>query len=194
MPALAMVPAADNSPPTPWRAYLKPSVLLCLYETVVELIDRGLRRRDICTRKAFENAAVVVAGNSWVDQCRLASPGERVRRRLYLARYRRELPARTPYLADLKPGGRFVAKDMGEAGGVPMLLRTLLDGGHLHGDVMTITGKTLEQNLAAVTWRDDQSVIRPFSNPLSATSGVVGLSRLHGQAAQVSWSVTASTE
>jgi dihydroxy-acid dehydratase len=86
-----------------------------------------------------------------------------------------EICARTPYIADLKPGGRFVAKNMGEAGGVPMLLKTLLDGGFLHGDCMTVTGKTLAENLADVKWRDDQEVIRPVSNPLSPTGGVVGL-------------------
>ena len=86
-----------------------------------------------------------------------------------------KIAARTPYIADLKPGGRFVAKDMGEAGGVPMLLKTLLDAGLIHGDVMTVTGKTMRENLADVVWRSDQEVIRPASNPLSPTGGVVGL-------------------
>jgi dihydroxy-acid dehydratase len=82
---------------------------------------------------------------------------------------------KTPWLADLKPGGRFVAKDMGEAGGMPALLRVLLDAGLLHGDVMTVTGKTLRENLEGVALRSDQEVIRPTSNPLSADGGVVGL-------------------
>jgi dihydroxy-acid dehydratase len=86
-----------------------------------------------------------------------------------------EIFRRTPYLADLKPGGRYVAKDMGEAGGVPVLLKTLLEGGYIHGDCMTVTGKTLAENLADVKWRSDQDVIRPVSNPLSPTGGVVGL-------------------
>jgi dihydroxy-acid dehydratase len=73
------------------------------------------------------------------------------------------------------PGGRYAAKHMGEAGGVPMLLRTLLDAGLIHGDVMTVTGKTLRENLETVTWREDQDVIRPASNPFSPTGGVVGL-------------------
>ena len=66
-----------------------------------------------------------------------------------------------------RPGGQYVAKDMGEAGGVPMLLKTLLDAGLLHGDCMTVTGKTHRENLKDVTWRADQDVIRPVSNPLS---------------------------
>jgi dihydroxy-acid dehydratase len=86
-----------------------------------------------------------------------------------------EIMRRTPYLADLKPGGRFVAKDMGEAGGMPMLMRTMLDAGFLHGDCMTVTGKTLRENLEGVSFNPEQQVIRPVSNPLSPTGGVVGL-------------------
>ena len=79
-----------------------------------------------------------------------------------------EIMRRTPYLADLKPGGRYVAKDMGEAGGVPVLLKTLLEGGYLHGDCLTVTGKTLAENLTEVKWRDDQDVIRPWRKPMYA--------------------------
>jgi dihydroxy-acid dehydratase len=82
---------------------------------------------------------------------------------------------RTPYLADLMPGGRYPAKKMGEAGGMPMLLRTLLDAGLIHGDCMTVTGKTIRENLDGVVFDDQQDVIRPVSNPLSTTGGVVGL-------------------
>ncbi|MCH7957267.1 MAG: dihydroxy-acid dehydratase [Proteobacteria bacterium] len=83
---------------------------------------------------------------------------------------------KTPYIADLKPGGRYVAKDMWEAGGVQALLRTLLDGGHLHGDCLTVTGRTMAENLEHTVLREDQDVIRPVSNPLSPSGGVVGLS------------------
>ena len=68
-----------------------------------------------------------------------------------------EIMRRTPYLADLKPGGRYRGQDMGEAGGMPVLLKTLLEGGLLHGDCMTVTGKTLAENLADVKWRDDRT-------------------------------------
>ena len=86
-----------------------------------------------------------------------------------------EVFKRTPYIADLKPGGRYVAKDMFEAGGVPLLMKTLLDHGYLHGDCMTVTGRTIAENLKRVKWNKDQDVVRPADKPLSATGGVVGL-------------------
>ncbi len=86
-----------------------------------------------------------------------------------------EIFKRTPYIADLKPGGRYVAKDMFEAGGVPLLMKTLLDHGYLHGDCLTVTGRTIAENLKSVKWNPDQDVVRPADKPLSATGGVVGL-------------------
>jgi dihydroxy-acid dehydratase len=145
-------------------------------EAVMRLIEQNIRPRDICTRKAFENAAVVVAATGGSTNGALHLPAMAHECGIeFTLKDVAEIAARTPYIADLKPGGRYVAKDMGEAGGVPMLLRTLLDAGLLHGDVMTVTGKTLAENLADVVWRDDQDVIRPVSNPLSPTGGVVGL-------------------
>ncbi len=82
---------------------------------------------------------------------------------------------RTPYLASLKPGGEYVAKDMWEAGGVPMLMRTLLDGGYIHGDCLTVTGRTVAENLKDVRFNPSQKVMRPVGNPLAPTGGVVGL-------------------
>jgi dihydroxy-acid dehydratase len=145
-------------------------------EAVVRLIEQNIRPRDICTRKAFENAAVVVAATGGSTNGGLHLPAMANECGVsFTLRDFAEICARTPYIADLKPGGRFVAKDMGEAGGAPMLLKTLLEGGHLHGDCITVTGKTLAENLSNVTWRDDQEVIRPVSRPLSPTGGLVGL-------------------
>ena len=87
-----------------------------------------------------------------------------------------EIFKKTPYIADLKPGGRYVAKDMYEAGGVPMLMKTLLDHGYLHGDCMTVTGRTMAENLAKVAWNDEQDVMYPANKPIKPTGGVVGLS------------------
>jgi dihydroxy-acid dehydratase len=143
---------------------------------VVNLIERGIRPRDICTRKAFENAAVVVGASGGSTNAALHLPAMANECGVdFTLRDVAEIMRRTPYLADLKPGGRYVARDMGVAGGMPMLLRTLLDGGHLHGDCLTVTGRTLAQNLEGVVWRDDQDVIRPVTRPLSPTGGVVGL-------------------
>ena len=86
-----------------------------------------------------------------------------------------EVFKRTPYIADLKPGGRYVAKDLFEAGGVPLLMKTLLDNGYLHGDCMTVTGRTIAENLASVKWNSEQDVVRPADKPITATGGVVGL-------------------
>ncbi len=145
-------------------------------EAVVRLIEQNIRPRDICTREAFENAAVVVAATGGSTNGGLHLPAMANECGVpFTLRDMAEIFRRTPHLADLKPGGRYVAKDMGEAGGVPMLLKTLLDAGLVHGDVMTVTGKTLAENVADVVWRNDQDVIRPTSNPLSPTGGVVGL-------------------
>ena len=86
-----------------------------------------------------------------------------------------EVFKRTPYIADLKPGGRYVAKDMFEAGGVPLLMKTLLEHGFLHGNCMTVTGRTIAQNLKSVKWNPDQDVILPANKPITKTGGVVGL-------------------
>ncbi|MED5368109.1 MAG: dihydroxy-acid dehydratase [Pseudomonadota bacterium] len=143
---------------------------------VMSLIDHNLRPRDIVTRKAFENAATVVAatGGSTNSGLHLPAMAHEAGIDFDLLEVA-EIFKRTPYVADLKPGGQYVAKDMYEAGGVPMLLKTLLEGGYLHGDCKTVTGKSLGDNLEEITFNSDQKVIYPVSNPLSPTGGVVGL-------------------
>src|SRR4029453_14615547 len=86
-----------------------------------------------------------------------------------------EVFKKTPYVADLKPGGRYVAKDMFEAGGIPLLLKRLLDNGFLHGECMTVTGRTIAENLKSVKWNPDQDVVHPADDPITVTGGVVGL-------------------
>jgi dihydroxy-acid dehydratase len=146
-------------------------------QQVMALLARNLRPRDICTREAFENAATVVAATGGSTNAALHLPAMASEVGISFDLF--DVAAifkRTPYLADLKPGGKYVAQDMWQAGGVPMLLRTLLDNGLLHGDCMTVTGKTLAENIKDVVFNTDQDVMRPAPNPLSPTGGVVGLS------------------
>ncbi|MGB1877401.1 MAG: dihydroxy-acid dehydratase, partial [Rhodospirillaceae bacterium] len=143
---------------------------------VMKLIETGLRPRDIVTRKALENAAVVVAasGGSTNGGLHLPAIAHEAGIKFDLDDVC-EIFKKTPYIADLKPGGRYVAKDVYGIGGVPVLLKALLDGGYLYGDCITVSGKTMAENLADIKFPEDQDVIRPTSNPLSPTGGVVGL-------------------
>ncbi len=143
---------------------------------VMNLVQNNIRPRDIVTLKALENAATVVAatGGSTNAGLHLPAIAHEAGIKFDLMDVV-EIFKRTPYIADLKPGGKYVAKDMYEAGGVPMLLRVLLDGGYLHGDCLTVTGKTLAENLDGVEFNTDQKVVYPLSNPLSPTGGVTGL-------------------
>ena len=143
---------------------------------VMACLERNLRPRDICTREAFANAARVVAatGGSTNAALHLPAMAHEAGIRFTLSDVA-EIFRSTPWLADLQPGGRFVAKDMHAAGGVYMVMKTLLGAGLLHGDCLTVTGRSLAENLADIRWNPDQEVIRPVSNPLSPTGGVVGL-------------------
>jgi dihydroxy-acid dehydratase len=143
---------------------------------VMELLKTGLRPRDILSRKAFENAATVVAASGGSTNAGLHLPALAAECGIEFDLHDvAEIFKRTPYIADLKPGGKFVAKDMFEIGGVPVLLKALLDGGFIHGDCITVSGKTMAENLADVEFPTDQVVVYPVTNPLSPTGGVVGL-------------------
>ncbi|MGC6411741.1 MAG: dihydroxy-acid dehydratase, partial [Candidatus Puniceispirillaceae bacterium] len=143
---------------------------------VMELVKSQLRPRDILTRKEFENAATVVAASGGSTNAGLHLPALAAECGIEFDLHDvAEIFRRTPYIADLKPGGRYVAKDMYGIGGVPVLMKALLDGGYLHGDCMTVTGKTIAENLADVEFPTDQDVIRTCDDPLSPTGGVVGL-------------------
>ena len=145
-------------------------------ETILDLIKSGIRPRDIVTREALENAAAVVSASGGSTNAALHLPAIAHECGLKFDLFDvAEIFKRTPYIADLKPGGRYVAKDMFEAGGVPLLMRTLLDHGYLHGDCITVTGRTIAENLKRVKWNKDQDVVHPADKPLSATGGVVGL-------------------
>jgi dihydroxy-acid dehydratase len=143
---------------------------------VMELIAKNLRPRDICTREAFENAARIVAATGGSTNGALHLPAMANECGIDLDLFDvAEFFKTTPYMADLKPGGNYVAKDMYEAGGVYMLMKSMLGEGLLHGNCMTVTGKTLGENIDEITWNPDQKVIYPASAPITPTGGVVGL-------------------
>src|SRR4029077_1494341 len=137
-------------------------------EKVMDLIALNIRPRDIVTRKSLENAAAVVAATGGSTHPALHLPGIAHECGIDFDLFAvAEVLKRTPYIADLKPSGRYVAKDMFEAGGIPLLMKTLLDHGYMHGDCLTVTGRTIAENLAKVAWNPDQDVVRPANKPLS---------------------------
>lgn len=145
-------------------------------KAVMDLIAKNLRPRDICTREAFENAATIVAATGGSTNAALHLPAMAHEMGLKFDLFDvAEIFKRTPYIADLKPGGKYIAKDVYDIGGVPQILRALLDGGFLHGDCMTASGKTQAENLADIEFNTDQKVVYPVSNPITPTGGVVGL-------------------
>jgi dihydroxy-acid dehydratase len=143
---------------------------------VMELLRQNIRPRDIVTRKAIENAATVVAaaGGSTNGGLHIPAIANEAGIDFDLHAFG-EICKRTPYIGDLKPGGRYVMKDLHDIGGVPVLMKALLDGGYLHGDCMTVTGKTMAENLRNIVVRPGQDVVRTTSAPLSPTGGLMVL-------------------
>ena len=147
----------------------------------VELVESGLKARDLITRKSIENgiAAAVATGGSTNSVLHLLALAHEAGVELGIRDFD-EISARTPWIADLKPGGRFVATDLHQAGGVALVLRRLLEAGLLHGDAMTVTGRTLAEEVQDATETTGQEVVRPLDNPLKAQGGLVVL---HGNLA-----------
>lgn len=151
-------------------------------EAVVEMLRRGITARDILTKEAFENAiAVVMAfGGSTNAVLHLLAIAKEAEVELTLADFTR-IGNKVPHLADVKPFGRHVMKDVDEIGGVPVVMRALLDAGLLHGDCLTVTGKTMAENLAHIAPPDpDGKVLRAMNNPIHPTGGIT---ILHGSLA-----------
>ena len=145
-------------------------------EKIMDLIAQNIRPRDIVTRQALENAAAVVAASGGSTNAALHLPAIAHECGIEFDLFDvAEIFKKTPYVADLKPGGQYVAKDLFEAGGVPLLMKTLLDHGYLHGDCITVTGRTIAENLSKVEWNPDQDVVRSADDPITPTGGVVGL-------------------
>ncbi|MCX7686277.1 MAG: dihydroxy-acid dehydratase [Acetobacteraceae bacterium] len=145
-------------------------------KAVVELIRKRIRPRDIVTRKALENAAAIVGATGGSTNAALHLPA--IAHEAGIDFPLEEVAAimrRTPHIADLKPGGRYVALDVHRIGGVPVIIKALLDGGFLHGDCLTVTGRTLAENHKDVVVPPNQDVVRPTSNPISPMGGLVAL-------------------
>ena len=164
----------SNMVPAPYTS--REQIAVAAGAQVMELLAANIRPRDICTRASFVNAARVVAATGGSTNAALHLPAMASEAGIDFDLFDvAEAFRSTPYIADLKPGGQYVAKDMHEAGGVYMLMKTLLDNGLLDGDCLTVTGRTLGENIAEVTWNPNQKVIHDVTTPLSPTGGVVGL-------------------
>ncbi|MBF96278.1 MAG: dihydroxy-acid dehydratase [Pelagibacterales bacterium] len=144
--------------------------------TVMQLLSNNIRPRDVVTKESLENAARVVAASGGSTNAALHLPAIAHEAGIKFDLFDvADIFKSTPYIADLKPGGNYVAKDLYEVGGVPVLLKALLDGGFLNSNCLTVTGKTLKENLISIKFPKDQKVIRSTKNPISPTGGVVGL-------------------
>ncbi len=145
-------------------------------KVVMECIKNKIRPRDIVTLDSLENAARAVAASGGSTNAALHLPAMANEAGIKFDLFDvAEIFKSTPYIADLKPGGNYVAKDLYEAGGVPVLLKALAQGGFLNMNCLTVTGKTVKENLESITFPKDQKVIRNINNPITQTGGVVGL-------------------
>jgi dihydroxy-acid dehydratase len=173
--AIGLALPCSSAAPAPYES--RDEYAVASGKAVMRLVADGIRPRDIATREAFENAATIVAATGGSTNAGLHLPA--MAHECGIAFDLMDVCAifkRTPYIADLKPAGRYVAKDVYDIGGAPQVMRALLDGGYLHEDCLTVTGKTVKQNLEGVKFNQNQKVVYPVSNPISSTGGVVGLS------------------
>ncbi|WP_458096789.1 dihydroxy-acid dehydratase [Roseomonas sp. WA12] len=143
---------------------------------VMELLRKKIRPRDIVTRESLYNAALIVGATGGSTNAALHLPAMAHEAGIPFTLHDvAEIMRKAPYIGDLKPGGRYVAFDVYKIGGIPVIVKALLDAGLLHGDCLTVTGKSLAENHREVIFPKDQDVIRPVSDPISQTGGVVGL-------------------
>ena len=165
LPGAASIPAVDGR---------RLSTSRQAGEQVLQLLERGIRPRDILTREAFENAITVVAamGGSTNAVLHLLAIAHEAQVALSLEDFD-QISSRTPYIADMRPAGKYVMADLDAAGGVPLVMKRLLDAGLLHGDVLTVTGRTLRENLAVLDTQEEQNVVYPVDSPLAPRGGLV---------------------
>lgn len=173
LPGSAAVPAIDPR----LRQYARESG-----KAVMSLVNAGITSRQIMTRPAFENAitTVMALGGSTNAVLHLLAIASEAGVELTMSDFD-EISRRTPHMGDLKPFGKYHMVDVDRIGGVPIVLKALLDEGLVNGEVLTVTGKTMAENLAAAVFPDDQDVIRPFDRPLAHEGGIA---ILHGNLAE----------
>jgi len=143
-------------------------------EFLIDLIKKDIKPRDIMTKRAFENAitTVLAMGGSTNAVLHLLAMAHEAEVDLNIEDFN-TLSEKTPYITNLRPGGKYVMSDVDKAGGVPVILKELLNAGLLHGDVLTITGKTMTENLSEITTKPDNEVIYSHNTPRSSTGGLV---------------------
>ncbi|MCC0016436.1 MAG: dihydroxy-acid dehydratase [Rhodobiaceae bacterium] len=164
----------SSGAPAPYE--LRDAFCMAAGRQIMDLVRKGIRARDVVTREALVNAAVVVAATGGSTNAGLHLPAIAHECGIDFDLLDVcEIFRRTPYIADLKPGGKYVAKDLYEVGGIPLVMRTLLDGGYMDGSCLTVTGRTMAENMASVKWNDQQDVVRRHDDPITPTGGVVGL-------------------
>ncbi|WP_043836554.1 dihydroxy-acid dehydratase [Muricoccus aerilatus] len=145
-------------------------------KAVMDLLRKNIRPRDIVTKESLYNAALIVGATGGSTNAGLHLPAMAHEAGIKFTLHDvAEIMRKAPYIGDLKPGGRYVAFDVYKVGGIPVIVKALLDAGLLHGDCLTVTGKSLAENHREVIFPKDQDVIRPVSDPISPTGGVVGL-------------------
>jgi dihydroxy-acid dehydratase len=168
LPGSASIPAVDPR---------RPQLCHQVGQAVMRLLADGVRPRDILTREAFENAitTLVAMGGSTNGVLHLLAIAREAGVPLELADFDR-ISRRTPHIADLRPGGRYTMADLDKIGGVPVILRELLEGGCLHGGVLTVTGRTMAENLKDVRRAENQDVVRPFRSPITPSGTLAVLS------------------
>jgi dihydroxy-acid dehydratase len=164
----------SNMAPAPYKS--RHEIAVAAGKQIMVLLEKNIRPRDICTREAFENAARIVAATGGSTNGALHLPAMAHECGIDFDLFDvAEIFKSTPYMADLKPGGKYVARDMHDAGGIYMLMKSLAKTGLLHLDCLTVTGKSLGENIEQVTWNPDQKVIYDAMSPITPTGGVVGL-------------------
>ena len=173
--AIGLAIPGSTSTPAPFES--RDKFALEAGKVVMDLIKKQLKPRDIVTKKSLENAARIVACSGGSTNAALHIPALANEIGIDFSLFDvAEIFKNTPYIADLKPGGRYLAKDLYEIGGVPILMKALLEGGYLHEDCMTVTGRTIGENLSNIKFSTtNQKIIYSTANPITETGGVVGL-------------------